>query len=254
MVKRTIQVRLPRRSVVPARCTREATDRSTSSTSIRRKTCGFRGDAGTDSGERHQSWGARSAAPALAAFVDEGDDEDVVVAQVVDDAPGVGGYLAQPRIVELRHLATDARRLGERRGFTTDLVRDALGVLAGIFGDVVVDALRSARARSVQITIRASPLLDLVCELLARDPAAGFDVLHALADLVEYVEPIDDLIHRHVVGELLDHLDGVLLVSVGVHGCSPITSIARLGLYLPALTHPPLDKCIGDWAVQVLGS
>jgi len=109
-------------------------------------------------------------------------------------------------------------------------------------------ALRSARARSVQITIRASPLLDLARELLARNTAAGFDVLHALADLVEYVEPIDDLIHRHVVGQLLDHLDGVLLVSAGVRGAlRSAFPMARLGLYLSAFTHPPVNESIGEW-------
>ena len=71
--------------------------------------------------------------------MDKGDDEDVVLAHVVDDAPGENGDLAQLRIVELRHFATDARRFSECLGFTADLVRDALGVLPGIFGDVVVD-------------------------------------------------------------------------------------------------------------------
>src|SRR5512146_2278032 len=84
-------------------------------------------------------------------------------------------------------------------------------------------ALRSARARSVQITIRASPLLDLARELLARYAATGLDVLHALADLVEDVEPVDDLIERHVVGQLLDGLDGVLLGGVCVHGALRFT-------------------------------
>jgi hypothetical protein len=51
----------------------------------------------------------------------------------------------------------------------------------------------SARARSVQITIRASPLLDLACEFLARDAAAGFNVRHAPADLVDHVKSVDDL-------------------------------------------------------------
>jgi hypothetical protein len=37
----------------------------------------------------------------LTALVDERDDEDAVVAQMVDDAPGVGRDLAQVRIVDL---------------------------------------------------------------------------------------------------------------------------------------------------------
>ena len=43
------------------------------------------------------------------------------------------------RIVELRHLATDVRWFGECLGFMANFVRDALGVLTGVFGDVVVD-------------------------------------------------------------------------------------------------------------------
>jgi hypothetical protein len=50
-----------------------------------------------------------------------------------------GGDLAQLRIVELGDFAPDARRLGERLGLAPNLVRDALGVLGGVVGDVVVD-------------------------------------------------------------------------------------------------------------------
>ena len=42
----------------------------------------------------------------LPSLMDERDDEDAVVAQQVDDAPGVGGDLAQVRVVDFRHLAT----------------------------------------------------------------------------------------------------------------------------------------------------
>jgi hypothetical protein len=40
-------------------------------------------------------------------------------------------------------LATDARRFGDCLGFAAELVRDALGVLAGVFG-----AIRRLRSRS----------------------------------------------------------------------------------------------------------
>ena len=42
----------------------------------------------------------------LPSLMDERDDEDAVVAQQVDDAPGVGGDLAQVRVVDLGDLAT----------------------------------------------------------------------------------------------------------------------------------------------------
>jgi hypothetical protein len=95
--------------------------------------CGQKDDP--ESGSRYSSLTRRCAAASvlrrklcrtgLAALVDKSDDEDVVLAQVVDDAPREGGDLAQLRIVELRHLATDARRLGECVGFTADFVRGA---------------------------------------------------------------------------------------------------------------------------------
>ena len=40
--------------------------------------------------------------------MDEGDDEDAVVAQQVDDAPGVSGDLAQVRVIDFRDLAAGA--------------------------------------------------------------------------------------------------------------------------------------------------
>ena len=45
-----------------------------------------------------------------------------------------------------------------------------------------------------QFTTMRSPLLDLARESLAGDHAAGVDILYPLANLVEYKEPIDDLI------------------------------------------------------------
>ena len=111
--------------------------------------CGQKDDR--DSGSRYSSFTRRCPVPSvlrreicrtgLAALVDKGDDEDVVLAQVVDDAPRVAGDLAQRRIVELRHLATDARRSRKRVGLTTDFVRDALGVLAGV--SMALQVLRS---------------------------------------------------------------------------------------------------------------
>lgn len=82
----------------------------------------------------------------LAALVDEGDYEHVPLAQVVDDALG-GGDLAQLRIVELGNLAPDVGRVGESIGFALDLLRDALGVLSRVLGDVVVDGFEIGTCR-----------------------------------------------------------------------------------------------------------
>jgi hypothetical protein len=57
-------------------------------------------------------------------------------------------------------------------------------------------ALRSARPRAVQLTIPALPLLDLGGERFARDEAASVDVVEPLVNLVEHVEPINDLLER----------------------------------------------------------
>src|SRR6266404_1773170 len=62
-----------------------------------------------------------------------------------------------------------------------------------------------------------SPLLDLARESLAGDHAAGVDILYPLMNLVEYKEPIDDLIEGGVIGQAFDGLDGLLFGGVGVH-------------------------------------
>jgi hypothetical protein len=61
-------------------------------------------------------------------LMDDGDDEHAALAQVVDEAPGVGGDLADVRVVELGHDATDERRLLERIGLAPHLADDVLGV------------------------------------------------------------------------------------------------------------------------------
>jgi len=61
------------------------------------------------------------------------------------------------------------------------------------------------------------PLLDLARKILAGDYAAGVDILHPVTNLVEYKEPIDDLIEGGVIGQAFDGLDCLLLSGVGVH-------------------------------------
>lgn len=64
-------------------------------------------------------------------------------------------------------------------------------------------ALRSARARSDQLTIKL-PLLDLAGEFFAGDDAAGIDIFASLLAFAEHVQAVDDLIERSVVGQPLD--------------------------------------------------
>ena len=126
----------------------------------------------------------------VAAFMHERDDEDLPLAQVIEDAPGIGGNLAHLLVVEFGDFAA-----AEGRGL------DAVG----------------AERRCDQFTTMRSPLLDLARESLAGDHAAGVDILYPLMNLVEYKEPIDDLIEGGVIGQAFDGLDGLLFSGVGVH-------------------------------------
>lgn len=45
----------------------------------------------------------------VAAFMHEGDDENLALAQVIEDAPGIGGYLAYLLVVELGDFAAAER-------------------------------------------------------------------------------------------------------------------------------------------------
>jgi hypothetical protein len=75
--------------------------------------------------------------------------------------------------------------------------------------------LRSARARCDQFTTMRSPLPDLARESLAGDHAAGVDILYPLTNLVEYKEPLDDLIEGGVIGQAFDGLDGFFMRQAG---------------------------------------
>jgi hypothetical protein len=122
----------------------------------------------------------------VAAFMHECDDEDLVIAQVIEDAPGIGWNLAHLLVVEFGDFAA-----AEGRGL------DAVGTAPNL--------------------ARAS---------LAGDHAAGVDIPYPLMNLVEYKEPIDDLIEWGVIGQPLDGLDGLLFSGVACIG-SPAPTIVR---------------------------
>lgn len=63
-----------------------------------------------------------------AAAVDQGDDEYLVTAQLVDDPPGVGRDFADLGIVELGHAPADARGVGKRCGVLEDVAHDGSGI------------------------------------------------------------------------------------------------------------------------------
>ena len=150
--------------------------------------------------------------------MDECHHEHLSVAQVIEDAPRVNGDLTQVRIVDFGRYAPPVGRFCQSVGLGEDLANDTLSVFGRVLLDVVVDGFEiGARARGVQITILASPLLDFAREGLTGHAAAGFDVLHTLPNLVDHIEAIDYLLKSHVVGQPLDSLDGVLLGGVCVH-------------------------------------
>ena len=72
-----------------------------------------------------------------------------------------------------------------------------------------------------------SPAFDLPSEFLGGDGAAGVDVLEALLDLSERVEPIDDLIEGNVVGEPFDGVESFLLGRMRVHGANSLPGSLR---------------------------
>jgi hypothetical protein len=95
---------------------------------------------------------------AVAALMHERDDEDLALACVIEDAPGIAGNLA--------HL---------------------LGVEVGDFAAAEGAAsMPSEQARCDQFTTMRSPLLDFARESLAGAQAAGVYILYPLMNLVEY--------------------------------------------------------------------
>ena len=71
------------------------------------------------------------------------------------------------------------------------------------------------------------PGFDLAGEFLVRHGAASVDIQQTLLNLIEYVEPIDDLIKGHIIGQALDGVDGVLLRGVGVRGSVLFRQLGR---------------------------
>jgi hypothetical protein len=65
----------------------------------------------------------------VAALVHESDDEYLAVAQLLDDAPGIRGNLAQMLVVEFGDLATTEGRCLDAVGAAPNLACDDLGVL-----------------------------------------------------------------------------------------------------------------------------
>ena len=63
-----------------------------------------------------------------AAAMDERDDEQVVVAQLIDDAPGVRGDFAEVGVIEFGHAPADAQGLGQGGGAGEDVAHNGLGV------------------------------------------------------------------------------------------------------------------------------
>lgn len=65
----------------------------------------------------------------VAAFMHEGDDENLALAQLIEDAPGIGGNLAHLLIVELGDFATAEGRGLDAVGAAPNLACDDLGIL-----------------------------------------------------------------------------------------------------------------------------
>ena len=59
----------------------------------------------------------------------EGDDENLALAQVIEDAPGIGGYLAYLLVVELGDFAAAERCGLDAVGTAPNLACDDLSVL-----------------------------------------------------------------------------------------------------------------------------
>jgi hypothetical protein len=65
----------------------------------------------------------------VAAFMYDRDDKHLALAQVIEDAPGIGGNLAHLLIVEFGDFAATEGRGLDAVGTTPNLARDGLGVL-----------------------------------------------------------------------------------------------------------------------------
>ncbi len=64
---------------------------------------------------------------------------DVGRLDLVDDPVGIERHLAHGLIVQLRYYAADARQRIERHTLLHQLLRDLLGVMLRVLGDVIVD-------------------------------------------------------------------------------------------------------------------
>ena len=62
------------------------------------------------------------------------------------------------------------------------------------------------------------PGLDFTGELIGRQSVCHIHILDALLDFAEYMEAIDDLVERHIIGQALDGVDGVLFGGACMHG------------------------------------
>lgn len=62
------------------------------------------------------------------------------------------------------------------------------------------------------------PSLDFTGELVGGQSACHIHILDALLDFAEYMEVIDDLVERHIIGQALDGVDGVLFGGACMHG------------------------------------
>ena len=65
----------------------------------------------------------------VAAFMHERDDKDLAIAQVIKDAPGIGGNLAHLLVVEFGDFAAAEGRGLDAVGAAPNLACDGLGVL-----------------------------------------------------------------------------------------------------------------------------
>ena len=73
-------------------------------------------------------------------------------------------------------------------------------------------ALRSVRA------LGRSHRLNLVQQFFAGDTFAFLNVLHALMNLVDHVEPVHNLVKIHGIGQAGNGFNGFLFGGVLVHG------------------------------------
>ena len=72
--------------------------------------------------------------------MDDGEDDDVVAGpDLVEDAVGVGGDLADVVVAEFGDDAAEPGQPGEYAGLLDDDLRDLLGVVRRVAGDGVVD-------------------------------------------------------------------------------------------------------------------